>query len=300
MVLERHKKRLTGEDLPSTYAFKIINRVGEVRWVELSTVFINWEAKPATLNFLRDITEKRKLEAQLQQAQRAESIGTLAGGIAHNFNNVLMTIQGHASLMMLNKDSSHADFEHLKAIEKSVQSATELTKDLLGFARGGKYEIKPTDLNSLIKHENDMFGRTKKEIRIHGKYEKNLWSVEVDQGQMRQVLLNLFVNAWQSMPRGGDLYVQTENVTITDEYQKPFEVTPGRYAKISVTDTGVGMDEETRQRIFEPFFTTQEIGRGTGLGLASVYGIIKSHGGFINVYSERVKERPLISMCRQQ
>ena len=150
---------------------------------------------------------------------------------------------------------------------------------------GGRYEVMPTDLNELIKSQNRMFGRTKKEITIRGKYQDNPWTVEVDQGQINQVILNLYVNAWQAMPKGGDLYVQTENVTLDEGYTKPFNVTPGRYVKISITDTGVGMDEATQRRIFEPFFTTQEMGIGTGLGLASVYGIIKNHDGIINVYS---------------
>ncbi len=241
----------------------------------------------------RDVTARiqserqvAKLHAHLAQAQKMESIGTLAGGIAHNFNNVLMGIQGRASLMMMNKDSSHPDYDHLKGIEEYVRSASELTRDLLGFARGGKYEVKPTDLNALVKHENRMFGRTKKEIRIHGKYEKDLWTVEVDQGQIRQVFLNLYVNAWQAMPNGGDLYVQTENVTLSPSYLKSIkEAGPGHYVKISVTDTGVGMDDATREKVFDPFFSTKEMGQGSGLGLASVYGIIKNHGGFIRVSS---------------
>lgn len=242
----------------------------------------------------RDVTEKilsekkvRKLQQELIQAQKMESIGTLAGGIAHNFNNVLMGIQGHTSLMMIDKDPSHPDLDHLKGIEEYVQSAAELTKDLLGFARGGKYEVSPTNLNDLIRHEARMFGQTKKEIGIKEKYEKRPWTVEVDRGQIRQALLNLYVNAWQAMPEGGELYIQTQNVMLDEDYVKPFEITPGRYVKFSVTDTGVGMDEVTKEKIFEPFFSTQEIGKGTGLGLASVYGIIKNHGGFINVYSEK-------------
>ena len=233
----------------------------------------------------RDITEKMKLESQFQAAQRMEAIGTLAGGIAHNFNNVLMGIQGNASLILLGKTSDRPDYERLKNIEQGVQSGAEMTKQLLGFARGGKYEVRPTNLNELIKSQNRMFGRTKKEITVRGKYEEDLWTVEVDQGQINQVILNLYVNAWQAMPGGGDLYIQTENITLDENYAKPFTVEPGRYVKISITDTGVGMDEETQKRIFEPFFTTREMGRGTGLGLASVYGIIKNHGGIINVYS---------------
>lgn len=218
-----------------------------------------------------------------------EAIGTLAGGVAHDFNNLLMGIQGRTSLMMLDTDSSHSHNEHLKGIEDYVKSAAELTNQLLAFARGGKYEVRPTDLNNLVKSQNRMFGRTRKEITIRGKYEENLWSAEVDKGQIEQVLLNLYVNAWQSMPGGGNLYIQTENAILAEDTIKPFEVAPGRYVKISVTDTGLGMDESTRKRIFDPFFTTKEMGRGTGLGLASVYGIIKNHGGFIDVYSEQGK-----------
>ncbi|MBW2219940.1 MAG: PAS domain S-box protein, partial [Deltaproteobacteria bacterium] len=235
----------------------------------------------------RAVEEKAKLEAQLQQAQKMESMGTLAGGIAHDFNNLLMGIQGRASLMMMDVDSSHPYNEHLKGIEDYVKSAADLTKQLLGFARGGKYEVKAIDLNKLIINQNRMFGRTRKEINIQEKFEKDLWATEVDQGQIEQVLLNLYVNSWQAMPGGGDLYVQTENIVIDESFNRPYHVEQGKYVKVSVTDTGVGMDEATQQRIFDPFFTTKEMGRGTGLGLASVYGIIKSHGGSIDVFSEK-------------
>jgi len=236
---------------------------------------------------LRDISEKKKLEGQLQQAQKMEAMGTLAGGIAHDFNNLLMGIQGRTSLMLMDSDTSPSHFEHLKGIEDYVKSAADLTRQLLGFARGGKYEVKPTELNALIKNENRLFGRTRKEINVQEKFEKNLWTVEVDRRQIEQMLLNIYINAWQAMPGGGDLYIQTENIIIDEEYGKPYQVEPGNYVKISITDTGVGMNEATRQRVFDPFFTTKEMGRGTGLGLASAYGIIKNHHGFINVYSEK-------------
>lgn len=245
---------------------------------------------------LRDVSErkqteeeKHKLENQLQQASKMESIGTLAGGIAHDFNNILMGIQGNASLMLLKIESDHPNYEKIKNIEKYVQNGTELTKQLLGFARRGKYLIKATDLNEIIEKSSSLFARTKKEIRVHTELSEDLWSAEVDRGQIEQVLLNLYVNAWQAMSTGGDLYLQTENIILDRSYLKPYKVEPGRYVKISVSDTGVGIDKETQERIFEPFFTTKEMGRGTGLGLASVYGIIKSHGGYINVYSEKEK-----------
>ncbi|MBW1740730.1 MAG: PAS domain S-box protein [Deltaproteobacteria bacterium] len=237
----------------------------------------------------QDITEKRKLEAQLHQSQKLEAIGTLAGGIAHDFNNLLMGMQGHTSLMLLDIDYTHPHFEHLKGIEDMVKRGADLTTQLLGFARGGKYEVTPTDLNGLIEKSAEMFGRTKKEIRIHRKFQKDTWTVEVDRTQIEQVLLNLYVNAWQAMPRGGDLYIETSNVVLDEKYTKSFGVRPGNYVKISMTDTGLGMDQATQQRIFDPFFTTKEMGRGTGLGLASVYGIIQNHDGIINVYSEKDK-----------
>jgi len=245
---------------------------------------------------LRDVSErkqteeeKHKLENQLQQASKMESIGTLAGGIAHDFNNILMGIQGNASLMLLKIESDHPNYEKIKNIEKYVQNGTELTKQLLGFARRGKYLIKATDLNEIIEKSSSLFARTKKEIRVHTELSEDLWTAEVDRGQIEQVLLNLYVNAWQAMSTGGDLYLKTENIILDRSYLKPYKVEPGRYVKISVSDTGVGIDKETQERIFEPFFTTKEMGRGTGLGLASVYGIIKSHGGYINVYSEKEK-----------
>ena len=266
---------------------------GETVNCECTGEAITFNGRPALLSVWRDITgrkkteeEKARLASQLLQTQKMEAVGTLAGGIAHDFNNLLMGIQGHTSLMLMDIDSSHPMFEHLNEIKNHVKSSVNLTKQLLGFARGGKYETRTADLNVLVNNQTSMFQRTRKEITIYESYEKKLWAADVDRGQIEQVLLNLYVNAWQAMPGGGDLTVKTENLIIDESYDTNFEVKPGKYVKISVADTGVGMDEVTRQRIFEPFFTTREMGRGTGLGLASVYGIIKNHGGFINAYSE--------------
>ena len=261
---------------------------------------IGYEIKPLNMDRLVSLVrqvirrkqaeeEKKNLEVKLRQFQKMEAIGTLAGGIAHDFNNLLMGMQGRVSLMQMGKDASHPDSEHLKVIEDNVKSAADLTKQLLGFARGGKYEVKPTDVNEVVNKSADMFGRTKKEIKIHRKSQKEIRTVEVDQGQIEQVLLNLYVNAWQAMPGTGEIYLETENVSLDASFVKPYGVKPGRYVKISVADTGVGMDKATQQRIFDPFFTTKKMGRGTGMGLASAYGIIKNHDGIIHVYSEKDK-----------
>jgi len=275
---------------------EIIRKDGSTRILEVSASVIR-DASGKIIGargINRDMTEHKRMEAeheklvaQVNQAQKMESLGTLSGGIAHDFNNLLMGIQGYASLILLNTDPAHPHFEKLKAIESQVQSGANLTKQLLGYARSGRYEVKPTDLNDLIRKTTNIFGRTKKEIRLFESYGESLWLVEADGGQLEQVFLNLFVNAWQAMPGGGSLYVNTQNVILDEFYIKPYNVDPGRYVKITVADTGVGMDKATQQRIFEPFFTTKGMGRGTGLGLASVYGIIKGHKGFINVYSEK-------------
>jgi len=239
------------------------------------------------VGLIKDITERNRLEAQLRQAQKMEAIGTLAGGIAHDFNNLLMGIQGNASLMYLGIDGGHPHYERLKNIVQLVEDGTKLTGQLLGFAKGGKYEVKPTDINELIEKGSSMFGRTKKEVRVHRKYQRDIWTVEVDRGQIEQVLLNLYVNAWQAMPGGGELFLETQNTTLGEGGAKALSLAPGDYVKISVTDTGIGMDEATKQKIFDPFFTTKGMGRGTGLGLASAYGIISNHGGMITVDSKR-------------
>ncbi|HHP7233949.1 MAG TPA: ATP-binding protein [Desulfobacterales bacterium] len=229
--------------------------------------------------------EKKRMEMQLLQAQKMEAIGNLAGGIAHDFNNILMGMQGNASLMMVKLDDSDPFYEKVKSIERHIESGAALTRQLLGFARGGKYEVRVTDLNDLIVRTARMFGRTKKEIQIHTRGLRAVRAVEADPTQIEQVLMNLFINAWHAMPGGGDIYLESLDVDIDEKIVKPFHVEPGPYVCFSVKDTGVGIDPHIQNRIFEPFFTTKEMGRGTGLGLASVYGIIKNHGGFIEVHS---------------
>ena len=241
------------------------------------------------LIFLEDITHQKRLEKQFYQAQKMEAVGTLAGGIAHDFNNLLMGIQGRISMILPSKELAPSLREHLQGVEEYVRSASDLTHQLLGVAQGGKFEVQPLDLNRLVQKSADMFARTRKEIRVHQKLGEGPLGVEGDSGQLEQVLLNLYVNAWQAMPAGGDLYIETRAVRLDESQVEPYGLDPGDYVRISVTDTGVGMDKSVQERIFDPFFTTKGMGRGTGLGLASAYGIIKNHSGFIHVYSEKGK-----------
>jgi len=235
----------------------------------------------------RDVTYRRQLEDQLLHAKKMEAIGALAGGIAHDFNNILMGVMGYTSLILSELDQSSPYFSKLQSIEQHVRSGANLTRQLLGFARGGKYDVKPANINDIIEKTSHMFGRTKKEITMTGSFGRDIWAVEVDYGQIEQVLLNLYVNAWQAMPEGGTITITTENSFIDELSAQAAGLPPGRYVKISVRDTGVGMEEEVRQRVFEPFFTTKGTERGTGLGLASAYGIIKNHGGSIAVESRK-------------
>jgi two-component system, cell cycle sensor histidine kinase and response regulator CckA len=267
--------------------FTGIRKDGETVSVEAYGSLVKYRTRPAIIGTLLDESDRKKLEAQLLQSEKMKAIGTLAGGIAHDFNNILMAIQGYTSLMLHHLDSSHKYFGKLQGIEELVESGSDLTKQLLGFASGGTYEIRPTDVNEILRKTSTMFARTKKEISIQSRYENDPCVVDADSGQIERMLLNLYVNAWQAMPEGGSLVLATENVTLDRKFVRPYSAKPGKYTKISVTDSGIGMDEATRERIFEPFFTTKKRAMGTGLGLSSVYNIVKGHNGIITVASEK-------------
>jgi two-component system, cell cycle sensor histidine kinase and response regulator CckA len=271
---------------------------GNTRYAEtVVSVIRNEDDEPLGFRGIaRDITERKAaeqsrkaLEEQLQQAQRLESLGTLAGGIAHDFNNLLMGIQGRTTLMLNDLPVSHPHQAQLRNIEEYVESAANLTTRLLGFARGGKYEVRPVELNALIEKTIHMFGRTKREITICTSLQSDLWPVEVDINQIEQVLLNLLVNAGQAMPGGGVISITTTRVMLEETAARLYGISSGKYAEITLSDSGEGMDSETMKKIFDPFFTTKAIGHGTGLGLAMVYGIILNHAGAISVKSELQK-----------
>jgi PAS domain S-box-containing protein len=242
---------------------------------------------------VRDITERintaqenANLEAQLQRSQRMEAIGTLAGGIAHNFNNLLMGIQGNISLLMRehSPDSPHA--KRLTTMEALVDGGSKLTSQLLGYARSGRVDVRIVDLNTLVLEIAETFSLTRKEYRVHIELAPSTMPAEVDAAQIEQAILNLLINAADAMPRGGDLYLSSRVAHHTELTDPEHEIKKGNHAVLSIRDTGIGMDRETLERCFEPFFTTKGISGGTGLGLASAYGIVRANGGFIDVVSE--------------
>lgn len=242
-----------------------------------------------------DISDRKKMEeagrqlnAQLQQAQKMEAIGILAGGVAHDFNNLLQAISGYTQLLLMNKPADHPDVDMLNAIEKASGRAGSLTQQLLAFSRRVESRLQPTNLNTLIRLVKKILDRTlPKMIRIRLALAENLAEIAADDVQIEQVLMNLALNARQAMPDGGQLTFATRNVFIDHAGCAAHpDLTTGEYVRLSVTDTGSGMDDKIRQHIFEPFYSTRGVGEGSGLGLSMVYGIVKNHGGSIECTSD--------------
>lgn len=271
-----------------TFITKRFTKNGCVIDVNISASrFDDHQNRPAgILTIMHDISEKKKLQAQLQHAERMEAIGTLAGGIAHDFNNLMMGMQGNISLLLCEMKSSHPFHDKLKSIENMIENGAKLTRHLLGYARKGKYEAQPMNLNKLVRETSETFGRTRRAITLHLQLADEICAIEADRTQIDQVLMNLYINAGDAMPDGGELMLKTQMVTHDQFGIKPYVPRPGKYALLLVTDTGEGIHPRHIKRIFDPFFTTKQMGRGTGLGLASVYGIIKAHGGYIDVTSK--------------
>ena len=288
MVVERHQKRLQGHDAPTVYSFRAVTKSGEILWVEVNKVLITWEGRPATLSFLRDITHQKKIEEQLLQAQKMEAIGQLAGGIAHDFNNLLTAIIGYGHL--LKNDASHDArmSAYVGHILTAADRAAILTNDLLTFSRKQITNPQPVNLNTIIKDMENLLSRViGEDIELSTVLTDDDLTIMADSTQIDQILMNLATNAQDAMPKGGRVTIRTDRMELDSEYVQSYGYgKPGPYALLSVEDTGTGMDEEVRERLFEPFFTTKDVGKGTGLGLAMVYGIIKQHDGYINVYSE--------------
>ena len=261
---------------------------GTIFDVEVSAHSIDLNHRPARLVLANDVTERRTLEHQLQQSQKLEAIGLLAGGVAHDFNNLLTAILGHGDLALRRLRSGDPVRTNVEQITKAGQQATSLTRQLLAFGRKQILQPKIIDVNSIVDEMEKMLRRVIGEnIAFRTVLHQQLGTVKADPGQVGQILMNLVVNARDAMPRGGKLTIETDNVYLDEDYARMhIAVVPGRYVMIAVSDTGVGMDEETQSRIFEPFFTTKKAGEGTGLGLSTIYGIVKQSGGNIWIYSE--------------
>ncbi|RKY84990.1 hypothetical protein DRQ09_07880 [candidate division KSB1 bacterium] len=270
------------------YEAEIICKNGTKKNISFSVTPFKIEKEIYNLGIMTDITEYKRLQEQLFFSQKMESIGRLAGGIAHDFNNILTGIMGYSELLMQKYGPEHPDHFALDVIFKGTERAATLTQQLLGFARGGKYNPVPLDMNDSILNTLKIVEKSfEKNIDLKLDLSQDLKLVEADRTQMEQVISNILINAKDAMPSGGEIHIKTQNIFLPEDYCRVFpELEPGFYVKTSITDTGIGMPKEIKDKIFEPFFTTKGKGRGTGLGLSTVYGIIKNHRGQINVYSE--------------
>ncbi|MBI5418529.1 MAG: PAS domain S-box protein [Deltaproteobacteria bacterium] len=282
--------RLDREDIPPSFENPWVSREGKERLIIWNNSVVRDERGEViwVIGAGIDVTEQRELEEQLRHAQKMEAVGTLAGGIAHDFNNIIQAIMGYTSLLKTRAGGQVEAAEQVEAIERASLRAAELTSQLLGFARRGKYEARPTDLNGVVEKVVSMIRPTfDRSIKIRTELCAGLNTVEGDAGQLEHTLLNLCINARDAMPEGGSLRIATGNETLLAKGAAgPAEVPAGEYVILSVSDTGVGISPDSLPRIFEPFYTTKEPGKGTGMGLAMVYGIVKNHEGWIDVRSE--------------
>ena len=304
-IISYNQGRQRGEAVPDRYEFKGLKKNGDIVYIEASVTVTTYQGEPISLVFLRDVTERKSLQAQLLQAQKMEAIGTLAGGVAHDFNNILMALMGYASLLQMKMGKNDPSRVYVDQILASTAKAASITQNLLAFGRKQIMEMKPHKITTIVKDVEKLLQRLMPEdidltIRLGDDA-----TVRADMTQIAQVLMNLATNARDAMPKGGRLTIETGRVVIDEEFRRTHGYgKPDAYALILVTDTGMGMEEKTQGKIFEPFFTTKELGKGTGLGLSIVYGIVKQHNGYINVssrpgegstfllYLPEVKEKP--------
>ncbi|GEM_PF-154317 len=284
---ERRRERLAGQMGAMRYEVKMATKTG-AKWLDLTTTDILYEGQPAVLGNAVDITERKLMEEQFRQAQKMEAVGRLAGGVAHDFNNLLMIVRGYTELLLDSGELSPGLQRNAEQIAKAAERASGLTHQLLAFSRKQVLAPQVLDLNTVVAGVDKMLHRLiGEDIELVTRPCAGLWHVKADPGQLEQVLLNLAINARDAMPRGGRLTLETRNVELDARFVRHHSGSrPGQHVLLTVSDNGAGMPPDVRSRIFEPFFTTKEVGRGTGLGLATVYGIVKQSNGYITVESE--------------
>ena len=288
LVRQRATHRLEGLDPPGNYQVGGLKKNDERFDMSVWPKRLDYMGKPALLAFVANVTSENLLKAQLLQAQKMEAIGTLSGGIAHDFNNLLTVVMGFSELLLAEKDQKHPEYADLQRIFHAAKNGADLVRRLLMFSRKSEPKPVPMNLNKQIVEVEKLLRRTiPKMIDVKLELSADLPKINADPSQVELVIMNLAVNARDAMPDKGKLTLRTDIVTLDEEYCRlHVEANPGEYVLLEVSDTGHGMDKKTVGRIFEPFFTTKEIGKGTGLGLAMVHGIVKQHNGYITVYSE--------------
>ncbi len=286
-IEDRTKTLAAGEPLPPRYEFIGISKDGREMELDVSVSYIKYKDSIAVQGIIRDITERKQLERQLQQAQKMEAVGKLAGGMAHDFNNMLQAISGYVQLMQRGVKPEHSQ-KYLAEIETVVVRAADLVGRLLTFSRVTESKLNPVSLNNEVIQAVKILERTiPKTIKIETRLTSDLWLINGNANQFQQILLNLGTNAKDAMPDNGKIQIETENIILDETYCKiHLGLKPGKYTVLKFSDTGVGMTKEVMARIFEPFYTTKKVGKGTGLGLCLVYGIVEAHRGKIICYSE--------------
>ncbi len=268
----------------------LLDKDGNTRWFELSSApYLNEKGEViGMVGIAKDNTEKGKIEDRLRKAQKMEAVGTLAGGVAHDFNNILQSIQSYTQLLLMGQKPGDQAYSRLRQIEKSTQRASELTKQLLAFSQKAETRFRPVNINDIINKFKGLLEKTlPKMVRVKLLLNDNIAQVLADPGHVEQAIMNLAVNARDAMPEGGTFTIETDMAVLDEEFCRTRPGSrPGTYTMLSFSDTGQGMEPEVLDHIFEPFYTTREVGSGTGLGLATVYGIVKSHDGYITCQSE--------------
>ena len=286
--IRQHAVQMLKGKTSTPYEYQFLTKGGEIKWAMESVVTTIYNGRKASIGYFMDITERKRLENQLTQAQRMEAVGILAGGIAHDFNNLLTAIMGYGELMKMDLEKNDPHHHYTEEILKTATRGSSLTHQLLAFSRKQILQPSVLSINSLVNNMEKLLRRLiGEDIELVTIIDPELGAIRADKGQIEQIIMNLAVNARDAMPQGGKLTIETADVFLDETYGRThLDVAPGPYVMLAVSDNGEGMDADTQSHIFEPFFTTKTMGQGTGLGLATVYGIVKQSGGHIWVYSE--------------